>query len=308
MDDDAGKRLDQYLTVQFPSFSRTQLQQQITNSDVLVNSKPTKSSYRIHTADTIEIELPPPLVIELIPEPIPLDIIYENDDLLVLNKQAGLVVHPAAGIVTGTLANGLAAYLEPSNCSGSPMRPGIVHRLDRDTSGLMVVAKNQFAYKHLTEQFAERKVKKQYLALVYGQMKTPSGVIDLPIGRHTNQRTKMAVMTRSGRPAWTSYKASKQWSNFSLLEVEIKTGRTHQIRVHLAHINHPVVGDEVYGAGRIKMLYKKKLETSIKDLNRHFLHAAKLAFIHPRTDEWLDFSSPLPPELDQFLANIEVDS
>jgi len=307
-DDDEGKRLDQYLALQFPSFSRTQLHRQITNLDVLINNKPTKPSYRIHIGDAIEIELPPPQVIELIPEKIPLDIIYEDEDILVLNKPAGLVVHPAAGIDRGTLANGLAAYLDPSNCSGSPMRPGIVHRLDRDTSGLMVVAKNQMSYKHLVEQFTERKVEKEYLALVYAQMKTPTGIIDLPIGRHPTQRTKMAVVPKTGRPAWTSYKVCKQWPTFSLLEVEIKTGRTHQIRVHLAHIHHPVVGDEVYGTGRAKMLFNKKLEATIGNLKRHFLHAAKLAFIHPSTNERIYFSSSLPKELEQFLADIEVDS
>lgn len=293
---------------EFPSFSRTQLHKQITETDVLVNSKSTKPSYRIRSNDVIEIELPSPPVIELIPEEIPLDIIYEDKDLLVLNKPSGLVVHPAAGIDRGTLANGLAAYLDASSASGSPMRPGIVHRLDRDTSGLMVVAKNQPSYHHLTQQFAERKVKKEYIALVYRQVEKLSGTIDLPIGRHLNQRTKMAVMVKTGRPALTIYKVSKQFANFSLLDIEIKTGRTHQIRVHLAHINHPVVGDEVYGNNRSKQLRNKKLELAINDLNRHFLHAAKLAFIHPSTNELISFYSSLPQQLEEFLDNIKVDS
>lgn len=304
---DQGKRLDQYLSTHLPSFSRTQLHRQIVDNDVLVNSKVVKPSYRIHENDLIEIELPPPPVIELIPEPMSLDIIYEDKDLLVLNKPPGLVVHPAAGIERGTLANGLAAYLDPSNCSGSPMRPGIVHRLDRDTSGVMVVAKNQLAYNHLIEQFAERKVKKEYIALVYGHMPSKSQLIDLPIGRHPNQRTKMAVMTKTGRQSLTFYKVSKEWTYFSRLEVEIKTGRTHQIRVHLAHLNHPVVGDEIYGTGRSKQLRNKKLENLITILGRQFLHAFKLAFTHPSTGELMSFSSPLPQKLEEFLADIEVD-
>lgn len=292
----------------FPSFSRTQLHRQIINFDVLVNNKATKPSYHIRSNDVIEIELPPPPTIELVPEAIPLDIIYEDNDLLVLNKPAGLVVHPAAGIDRGTLANGLAAHLDPSNCSGSPLRPGIVHRLDRDTSGLMVVAKNQPSYNHLIEQFAERKVKKEYLALVYGQMQNMSGIIDLPIGRHLTQRTKMAVMTKTGRPSLSFYKVSKQWANFSLLEVEIKTGRTHQIRVHLSHINHPVVGDEVYGTGRSKQVRNKKTEKAISNLHRQFLHATRLAFTHPTTGQLMHFSCPLPRKLEEFLNDIEVDS
>jgi 23S rRNA pseudouridine1911/1915/1917 synthase len=187
------------------------------------------------------------------------------------------------------------------------MRPGIVHRLDRDTSGVMVVAKNQLAYIHLIEQFAERKVKKEYIALVYGHMPSKSQLIDLPIGRHPNQRTKMAVMTKTGRPSLTLYKVSREWTYFSLLDIEIKTGRTHQIRVHLAHLNHPVVGDEVYGTGRSKQLSNKKLERLITILGRQFLHAFKLAFTHPSTGELMSFSSPLPQKLEEFLADIEVD-
>lgn len=275
--------------------------------DVLVNGKATKVSYRIKEHDEIEVELPTPPVTEIIPEQMELNIIYEDSELLVLNKPAGLVVHPAAGIERGTLANGLVAYLNSTNHSGEALRPGIVHRLDRDTSGLMVVAKTDSCHQHLTEQFATRKVKKEYIALVYGQMKAKTEIIDLPIGRHPNQRTKMTVLPQKGRPAWSCYKVIKQCSDFALLNVEIKTGRTHQIRVHLAHIKHPVVRDEVYGSGRINQLKNNKLVGAINKLNRQFLHAAKLAFIHPITKEYQEFSSPLPTELTEFLSIIDID-
>lgn len=237
-----------------------------------------------------------------------LDIIFEDKDILVLNKPAGLVVHPAAGIERGTLANGLVAYLSENSRSGLPLRPGIVHRLDRDTSGLMVVAKNDLAHQHLTEQFAERKVKKEYTALVYGQTRLDKQIIDLPIGRHPNHRTKMAVQPKQGRVAWSCYQVRKRYKHFTLVDVEIKTGRTHQIRVHLAHIHHPVVGDDVYGDGQVNQLHNNKLKSVINNLNRQFLHAAKLAFIHPSTNEYISFSSPLPPDLDQLLNIIDVDT
>jgi 23S rRNA pseudouridine1911/1915/1917 synthase len=236
-----------------------------------------------------------------------LNIIYEDNELLVLNKPAGLVVHPAAGIERGTLANGLVAYLNATNHSGESLRPGIVHRLDRDTSGLMVVAKTDSCHQHLTEQFATRKVKKEYIALVYGQMKAKTEIIDLPIGRNPNHRTKMMVLSQKGRPSWSCYKLVKQWSDFALLNVEIKTGRTHQIRVHLAHIKHPVVGDEIYGPGRVNQLKNNKLVGAINNLNRQFLHAAKLAFIHPTKNEYQEFSSPLSTELTEFLSIIDID-
>ncbi len=299
--------MDQFLSLQLPSYSRTQLHRQIINTDVLVNGASAKPSYKVHTGDLIEVELPLPPITELVPDQIPLDIVFEDKEVIVLNKPAGLVVHPAAGIERGTLANALVAYLSENNRSGSPLRPGIVHRLDRDTSGLMVVAKTESAHQNLTEQFADRKVKKEYIALVYGQMRLVSEVINQPIGRHPTQRTKMAVLSK-GRAAWSCYKVRKQYKQFTLVDVEIKTGRTHQIRVHLAHINRPVVGDDVYGSGQINQLRNQKMQTAITNLNRHFLHAAKLAFIHPSTNEYMYFSSPLATELEQLLTVIEVDN
>jgi 23S rRNA pseudouridine1911/1915/1917 synthase len=236
----------------------------------------------------------------------PLDIIFEDQDLVVVNKPAGLVVHPGAGVEHGTLANALVAHFSQLSPGTAPLRPGIVHRLDRDTSGLLVVAKNEQAHQHLAEQFASRAVEKRYVALVYGRMAKASDKIDLPIGRHPVHRVRMCVAKQGrGRPAFTRYEVSRRFAEFSLLDVEIKTGRTHQIRVHLAHIHHPVVGDDIYGSGYNANLPSIMVKRAIATLGRHLLHAAALAFTHPATGARLAFTAPLPKKFEDFLSLIE---
>jgi len=238
------------------------------------------------------------------PENIPLAIVYEDDAVMVLNKAAGMVVHPAAGCYSGTLANALVFHFNQLSLSGGAVRPGIVHRLDKDTSGLMVVAKNENVHEHLADQFREREVFKSYLALVHGVVKTDSGTIEQPVARDPRNRTRMAVV-RGGRPAISLYRVRRQFNRFALLDVEIKTGRTHQIRVHLEWLKHPVVGDSVYGGGRDNSVQDPRLRAGIRKLNRQFLHAEQLKFQHPVTKKKVKFVAPLPEDLLVFLEQLE---
>jgi 23S rRNA pseudouridine1911/1915/1917 synthase len=240
-----------------------------------------------------------------VPEPIPIEIVYEDETLVVVNKPAGLVVHPAAAIHSGTLANALAYHFQQLPDSGAGVRPGIVHRLDRDTSGLLAVAKTEAALEHLSDQFRDRTVFKSYVALVHGRVQADTGRIDQPLARDASNRTRMAVV-RGGRSALSLYRVRQRFNRFTLLDVELKTGRTHQIRVHLAWLKHPVVGDETYGGGRDNTIQDAKLRAHVRNLGRHSLHAERLAFTHPQTNERVEFSSPLPPELTQLLTEIEV--
>jgi 23S rRNA pseudouridine1911/1915/1917 synthase len=301
-DQEAGQRLDQFLARVIPDLSRSRLQQLILNEDVLVNDLKAKPSYKIKPGDLIDIEIPPPPPSEFAPEPIPLDIVYEDKDLIVINKPAGLVVHPGAGIRSGTLANALVYHFEQLSGVSGAARPGIVHRLDKDTSGLMVVAKNDAAHEKLAVQLQQRKMEKTYLGLVYGHPWPPQGKIDAPIGRHPTHRTKMAVRPEGkGREALTLYRVVEKFEDAALVEFELKTGRTHQIRVHIAHIGHPIVGDQVYGAGYKTKVKNPDLRRRVEQLGRHFLHAAKLWFKHPRTGRIMEFTSNLPEELKQVL-------
>jgi len=297
--DQAGIRLDAYLASQIEGWSRARLQRLIENEDVLVNSKPAKPSYKLREHDEIEVELIAPPADLFTPENIPIEIVYEDETLVVVNKQAGLVVHPAAGTPSGTLANALAYHFQ--QLPGANVRPGIVHRLDRDTSGLLVVAKTEAALENLSDQFRERTVFKSYLALVHGRVASSSGKIEQPLARDPSNRTRMAIV-RGGRGALTLYRVRRSFDRFTLLDVELKTGRTHQIRVHLAWLKHPVVGDETYGGGRDNTIQDPQLRARIRHLKRHFLHAEKLAFTHPRTNELVKFESPLPAELSELLA------
>ena len=303
---DAGQRLDLFLSAQIPGYSRTRLQGQIAGGDVLVNDAVLlKPSYRVRSGDRLEIELPAPPVTDLLPEPMPLDIVFEDQDLVVVNKPAGLVVHPGAGVERRTLANALVAHFSELSPGTAPLRPGIVHRLDRDTSGLLVIAKNEQSHQHLAEQFAARTVKKDYVALVYGRMAKTSEVIDLPIGRHPVHRVKMTVAKKGqGRPAYTRYEVRQPFTEFTLLDVEIKTGRTHQIRVHLAHLHHAVVGDEIYGTGWNANVRSVEARRAVAALGRHLLHAASLSFTHPTTGSRLAFNAPLPKDFEDFLSLI----
>jgi 23S rRNA pseudouridine1911/1915/1917 synthase len=332
---DAGTRLDAFLASRIENVSRTLLKRAIEDGDVLVGGRASKPSHKLRAGERVEVEeLPAPPAAELTPEDIPLDIIYEDAEVVVVNKPAGMVVHPAASVHSGTLANALAYRFrnenfgmrmdegeratsseeeatndEPTNPKSKiqnpkSVRPGIVHRLDRDTSGLVVVAKTAHAHENLAEQFRARTVFKSYAALVHGVVKEDKGRIEQPIARDPRNRTRMAVV-RGGRAALSLWKVRKRFERFTLLDVEIKTGRTHQIRVHLAWIKHPVVGDEVYGMGRDKTVADPKLRQAIAALGRQFLHAERLGFHHPRTGEWMSFNAPLPRELAEFIEKLE---
>ncbi len=302
----AGQRLDAFLASQIEGWSRARLQRLIEAEDVLVNGKPSKPSYKLRQNDELEVELTTPTTTSFTPEAIPIDIVYEDETLVVVNKPAGLVVHPAAGLHSGTLANALAYHFQQlPNASG--VRPGIVHRLDRDTSGLLVVAKTETALEDLSDQFRARTVYKSYAALVHGRVNTDSGRIEQPIARDPSNRTRMAVVAR-GRSALSLYRVKQRFNRFTLLDVDLKTGRTHQIRVHLAWLKHPVVGDETYGAGRDNTIQNARLKAYIRSLNRQFLHAEKLAFTHPGTGERVKFESPLPEVLSSFLTRIEEEN
>jgi 23S rRNA pseudouridine1911/1915/1917 synthase len=297
--DHVGLRLDAYLASQIEGWSRARLQRLIENEDVLVNGKVAKSSYKLREHDEIEVELITPPADLFTPENIPLEIVYEDETLVVVNKPAGLVVHPAAGTPSGTLANALAYHFQ--QLPGREVRPGIVHRLDRDTSGLLVVAKTESALENLSDQFRDRTVFKSYVALVHGRMAAGSGKIDQPLARDRSNRTRMAVV-RGGRNALTLYRVRQGFDRFTLLDVELKTGRTHQIRVHLAWLKHPVVGDETYGGGRDNTIQDPQLSARVRNHKRHFLHAEKLGFRHPVKQEFMKFEASLPEDLSEFLA------
>jgi 23S rRNA pseudouridine1911/1915/1917 synthase len=299
----AGARLDAFVAGQLHDISRTRIQRAIEDGDVLVNEHAAKSSYRVRAGDQIEIDLPEPPPVELRPEAIPLNVVYEDDDLIVVDKPAGLVVHPGAGQEAGTLANALVYHFNELSGAAGRIRPGIVHRIDKETSGLLVVAKNDVTHERLSEQFRNREVFKLYVALVYGRLSDSRGEIEAHLGRSRHNRTRMAVLRGgAGRAAHTLFEVAERYTEFTLLNVQIKTGRTHQIRVHLAHIGHPVVGDASYGGGRDNTVRDAAIKREIRSLGRHFLHSAQLAFAHPRTGHRLEFSSPLPPELRHFLA------
>lgn len=300
---DADTRLDAFLAAQIDGWSRARLQRLIEDEEVLVNGKPAKASYKLRQGDEIEVELTPPPAASFTPENIPLNIIFEDESLLVVNKPAGLVVHPAAGIHSGTLANALAFHFQQLSTRAGEIRPGIVHRLDKDTSGLMVVAKNEATHESLADQFRAREVYKSYVALVHGVVKQESGRIEQPIARDPRTRIRMAVVP-AGRGALSLYKVRRSFKSFTLLDVELKTGRTHQIRVHLSWLKHPVVGDEVYGGGRDKTVQDVRLRAAIRKLQRQFLHAERLGFRHPVSGESLQFVAPLPVELENLLAEL----
>ena len=301
---DAGERLDAFLAAHIEGWSRARLHRLIENADVLVNGSPSKPSHELRANDHIEIELAPIQSASFAPENIPVEVVYEDDDLIVVNKPAGMVVHPAAGIHSGTLANALAFHFQQLSTTSGAARPGIVHRLDKGTSGLLVVAKTEEAHENLADQFRDREVFKSYAALVHGQVEKNGDEIDQPIARDPRNRTRMAVV-RGGRPAVSIYKVQRRFERFTLLDIELKTGRTHQIRVHLAWLKHPVVGDEVYGAGRDNTVIDPVIRSRIAKLGRQFLHAEHLGFRHPRTAEQMRFSAPLPKELQSLLDQIE---
>jgi 23S rRNA pseudouridine1911/1915/1917 synthase len=293
-------RLDVFLATHSNDLSRSRIQALIKRGFVEVNNGPSKPSYKLKAGDHVFFTVPPPETPVLEPEAIEFGIIHEDNSLIVIDKPAGIVVHPAPGHNTGTLVHGLLEHCRDLSGIGGVLRPGIVHRLDKDTSGLMVVAKNDQAHSFLSSQFKAGRVKKQYVALVHGIPHADEQEIDLPISRHPKKRKEMAVTPSGGKRALTRWNKIEEFqSGFSLLSVSIKTGRTHQIRVHLSHVGHPVVGDRVYGYSRRwwkrHPLYKMGIFTSI---GRQMLHAKYLGFVHPDGERYLEFESPLPDDMD----------
>ncbi len=293
-------RLDVFLSTCADGLSRSRIQALIKKGCVKVNSCPSKPSYKLKAGDHIFLSIPPPEIPVLEPEEVVFSIVHEDDSLIVVDKPPGVVVHPSPGHSTGTLVHGLLQHCKNLSGIGGVLRPGIVHRLDKDTSGLMVVAKSDQAHAFLAKQFKCGKVKKQYVALVHGRVKGDKQEIDLPISRHPKKRKEMAVALSGGKRALTLWQKIEEFqTDFSLLSISIKTGRTHQIRVHLSHIGHPIVGDPVYGYGqnwwKKHPLYKKGV---LPQISRQMLHSRRLGFAHPDQKRYLEFEAPLPDDMD----------
>ena len=294
---DAGKRLDQMLHERLPQFSRSRIQEWIKGGRVLVDGAPERPSRVVRGAEIVELEPAEPPPLHAAPEDIPLAILYEDEDLVAVDKPAGMVVHAGAGIHSGTLVNALLHRFEALSGVGGPLRPGIVHRLDRYTSGVLLVAKNDAAHRQLAAQFSARRVEKVYLALVHGRVLLESGRIERPIARDPVHRTRMTARLAEGRAAWSEYRVLRRFARFTFLEVRIGTGRTHQIRVHLASIGHPVAGDALYGApARIE---------GMPPLGRYFLHAHRIRFRRPSTGMELVVEAPLPAALAEWMEALE---
>ena len=292
-----GKRVDKSLADYFDDYSRSFLKKLLDDGNVLVNDKKAKPSLKIASGDKIDITIPDISPVEIEPEDIPLDIVYEDDDIIIVNKPKGMVVHPAPGHYSGTLVNGLMYHFKDS-LSGinGELRPGIVHRIDMDTTGLLVVCKNDAAHNFLSEQLAVHSFTRIYYSICYNYLTEDEGMVDLPIGRHPTDRKKMAVNYKNGRHAVTRYKVLKKLkNNFCLIECQLETGRTHQIRVHMAYIKHPLLGDAVYGP-----------KNQPYHLQGQTLHAGVLGFIHPSTKEYMEFSSELPEYFQKLLKQLEL--
>ncbi len=284
------ERLDVF-AAKLTELSRSRIATLIEENCVFVNGNTVSKNTKLHMGDVVKITVPEPKEYEAEPENIPLDIVYEDDDLLVVNKPKGMVVHPAAGNYDGTLVNALMFHCGDS-LSGinGVMRPGIVHRIDKNTSGLLMVAKNDLAHTFLAEQIKEHSFTREYIAVVYGNVKNDKGIVNAPIGRHPVKRKQMAVVAKGGREAVTHYKVEERLNGFTYLRLRLETGRTHQIRVHMAYLGHPVAGDDVYGPKKV-----------ITELNGQCLHAKKVGFIHPRTKEYMEFDSQVPDYFERFL-------
>ena len=300
-----GMRLDAYASA-VSELSRSAAARLIESGDITVNSLATEKKHTVATGDEVEITLPEPVECEALPEDIPLDVVYEDEDIIVINKPSGMVVHPAPGNYSGTLVNALLYHCRGSLSGiGGVMRPGIVHRIDKDTSGLLVVAKNDFAHAALAEELKHHGIEREYHALVKGGFKEDSGTVDLPIGRHPVDRKKMAVLKNSdtAREAVTHYEVLARFGNISYLKLLLETGRTHQIRVHMSCLGHPLLGDEVYGQSKIPF---EKRYASL--LSGQALHAKRLTLTHPRTKERMSFECPLPDDFSRLLTALEKES
>lgn len=288
-----GERLDKYLSILYPEQSRSFFQKLIKDGHVLVNDTPEKANYRLRVEDLISVTIPDAVETPILPENIPLDILYEDDDLLVVNKPKGMVVHPSAGHYTGTLVNAIMYHCKDS-LSGinGEIRPGIVHRIDMDTTGSLIVCKNDESHIFIAEQIKEHSVTRKYRGIVYGGVSNDEGTIDAPIGRHPTDRKKMAIVP-NGKPAVTHYRVLQRFERYTYMEFQLETGRTHQIRVHMASIGHPLLGDAVYSSGK-----------SPYHLQGQTLHAMTIGFIHPATREYLEITAPLPDYFEKILRDL----
>lgn len=284
-DKDNKRRLDLFLVERLPEdFSRSFIQKLVLQGNVLLNQKAVRSHTKIKTGDKIEITVPPPSKTEIAAEELPLDIVFEDEYILVINKPAGMVVHPALGNRSGTMLNALLAHTKRLSGIGGELRPGIVHRLDKDTSGLLVVAKDDYTHRNLSDQFKKRTIRRKYIAFVRGDVELDNGTVNLPIGRHKRHRQKMAVGFTKSKDAVTHYRVLKRFEDYTMLELELGTGRTHQIRTHMEYLGHPLLGDRKYGKGW-------------GGIDRQALHATTLGFTHPVTKEFLEFKSELPEDM-----------
>jgi 23S rRNA pseudouridine1911/1915/1917 synthase len=308
---DHNRRLDAVVAAHLPDCSRSLAANLIGNQQILVDNQPKKPGYRVKSGEHILVRIPEPEPVEYRPEPIPLNIIYQDSDIVVLNKPAGIVVHPAPGHGSGTLVNALLYHCPDLGGIGGEIRPGIVHRLDKDTSGTMVVAKNAEALEALAGQFKARTVRKKYLALVYGEPTKEAGTLDLAIGRHPVHRKQMSTTTRKGRQAVTSWRVLERFQGITLLELTLETGRTHQIRVHCAAMGHPIVGDQVYGSRKclkdIDKLFSGEsswMAARLKAVPRQMLHAWRLRLTRPGTVEIMSFESPIPADMEKVIAEL----
>ncbi|MCL1926129.1 MAG: RluA family pseudouridine synthase [Syntrophorhabdaceae bacterium] len=302
--DQAGERIDRYLPAAFPGLSRATVQRLIGEGNVLLFGAIPRPSHKLSGGEEISVTIPPPSKLDLAPEDLPLSILHEDAHLLVVEKPAGMVVHPAPGHAGGTLVNALLSRADTLSGIGGVSRPGIVHRLDRDTSGILVVAKTDAAHRGLSAQLSARSMKRGYHGIVFGSPPAREGLVNTRIGRHPVCRKKMAVLAEGGRLAVTHYRRLAVFGPFSLLEFRLETGRTHQVRVHCAHIRCPIVGDDVYGRPR-KIVFGKGACGQTATVSRYFLHAFQLGFTHPVTGETLEFTVPDPPEFSTFRAAVE---
>lgn len=309
--EDAGMRLDTYVSRQVTDCTRSYAAQLIRKGHILVDGAAAKPSHKIKTSEQITVDLPPPEPVELVPEPMALDILFEDRHLIVVNKPAGLVVHPAAGHPSGTLVNGILHHCPDLEGIGGEIRPGIVHRLDKDTSGVIVVAKSAQTLADLSAQFKSRQVAKRYLALVYGVPDQANGAIDLPVGRHPVDRKKMSASSPRGREALTLWQVKEVFQGAALLEVDLKTGRTHQIRVHCQSMGHPLLGDTVYGSRKFRV-HPVKGDTALYEvlqgIQRQMLHAFQLRLVHPVSAEDLEFEAPVPPDMNAVIMALRSGS
>lgn len=306
-EENQGERLDAFLAATQAELTRSAVQRLIEQGMVRVDGKEVKSSHKLSSGETVTLAIPPPEPSAAAPEDMNLDILFEDADVIVINKPAGLTVHPGAGISSGTLVNGLLGHCADLSGIGGEIRPGIVHRIDKDTTGILVVAKNDAAHQGLSAQFSQHTVKRVYYALVFGSPKTDKGRIEGEIGRHPVDRKKMSGSARHGRHAVTHWKVLARYSGVTLLKLRLETGRTHQIRVHLSEAKHPLLGDSVYGGdARLGNIKDVKLRSLIKELGRQALHAKTLGFIHPSSGEYVEFDSDLPEDMQRIIDYLDT--